>query len=58
METGAGPGYVAPDVALLAEFGGWPDWERGHVAGVGALLFQAVEGVPGWSRHLGHRTLA
>ena len=29
METDAGPGCVQPDVALLAEFGGWLDRERG-----------------------------
>jgi hypothetical protein len=29
METGVGPGCAQPDVALLAEFGGWLDRERG-----------------------------
>ena len=29
MEMGAGPGCVQPDVALLAEFRGWLDRERG-----------------------------
>jgi integrase/recombinase XerD len=29
METDAGPGCVQPDVALLAEFRGWLDRERG-----------------------------
>ncbi|WP_241251082.1 hypothetical protein [Candidatus Protofrankia californiensis] len=29
MKMGAGPGCVQPDVALLEEFGGWLDRERG-----------------------------